>query len=71
LQLDVKGCKDLYDSFAKYVEPELLDGENKYDAGEEYGKQKAEKGEFDLLEWSRNRRAMWQTSFYKSSLASF
>ena len=28
-QLDVKGCKDIHESFAKYVEEELLDGDNK------------------------------------------
>lgn len=28
-QLDVKGCKDIHESFAKYVEEEMLDGENK------------------------------------------
>jgi hypothetical protein len=38
LQLDVKGCKDVYDSFDKYVEVEKLEGENKYHA-EQYGLQ--------------------------------
>lgn len=28
-QLDVKGCKDIHESFAKYVEEEVLDGDNK------------------------------------------
>jgi len=44
VQLDVKGCKDLYESFSKYTEKEKLEGENKYDAGPEFGKQDAEKG---------------------------
>lgn len=38
LQLDVKGCKDVYASFDKYVEVERLEGDNKYHA-EEYGLQ--------------------------------
>lgn len=32
IPLDVKGCKDLYQSFDKYVEVEMLDGDNKYQA---------------------------------------
>eukprot|EP00249_Psilotum_nudum_P018816 c26973_g2_i1 orf=2-2626(-) len=43
LQLDVKGCKDVYDSFDKYVEVEKLEGDNKYHA-EQYGLQEARKG---------------------------
>jgi len=43
IQLEVKNCKNLYDSFKKYTEVEMLDGENQYDAGE-YGKQNARKG---------------------------
>lgn len=38
LQLDVKGCKDVYASFDKYVEVERLEGDNKYHA-EEHGLQ--------------------------------
>lgn len=38
LQLDVKGCHDVYASFDKYVEVEHLDGDNKYHA-EQYGLQ--------------------------------
>lgn len=38
LQLDVKGCKDVYESFDKYVEVERLEGENKYHA-EHFGLQ--------------------------------
>lgn len=44
IQLDVKGCKTIYDSFSKYTENELMNGENQYDAGENYGKQDAHKG---------------------------
>ncbi|KAK6156222.1 hypothetical protein DH2020_010470 [Rehmannia glutinosa] len=43
LQLDVKGCKDIYASFDKYVEVERLEGDNKYHA-EHYGLQDARKG---------------------------
>lgn len=43
LQLDVKGCKDIYDSFRKYVEVEMLNGDNQYEA-EGHGKQDAKKG---------------------------
>ena len=43
IQLDVKGCKNIYDSFDKYITIETLDGENQY-AADQYGKQDAEKG---------------------------
>ncbi|XP_058743178.1 ubiquitin C-terminal hydrolase 13-like isoform X5 [Vicia villosa] len=43
LQLDVKGCPDVYASFDKYVEVERLEGDNKYHA-EQYGLQDAKKG---------------------------
>ncbi|KAK4440537.1 Ubiquitin carboxyl-terminal hydrolase 12 [Sesamum alatum] len=43
LQLDVKGCHDVYASFDKYVEVEHLDGDNKYNAGQ-HGLQDAKKG---------------------------
>ncbi|KAE8711065.1 Ubiquitin carboxyl-terminal hydrolase 12 [Hibiscus syriacus] len=43
LQLDVKGCRDVYASFDKYVEVERLEGDNKYRA-EQYGLQDAKKG---------------------------
>ncbi|KAI5394667.1 ubiquitin C-terminal hydrolase 12 [Lathyrus oleraceus] len=43
LQLDVKGCTDVYASFDKYVEVEKLEGDNKYHA-EQYGLQEAKKG---------------------------
>ncbi|KMZ62537.1 hypothetical protein ZOSMA_459G00010 [Zostera marina] len=38
LQLDVKGCRDVYASFEKYVEVERLEGDNKYHA-EQHGMQ--------------------------------
>ncbi|KAL6841585.1 hypothetical protein ACP4OV_028524 [Aristida adscensionis] len=38
LQLDVKGCRDVYSSFDKYVEVERLEGDNKYHA-EKHGLQ--------------------------------
>ncbi|XP_074565109.1 ubiquitin C-terminal hydrolase 13-like [Curcuma longa] len=43
LQLDVKGCQDVYASFDKFVEVEHLEGDNKYHA-EQYGLQDAKKG---------------------------
>uniref|UniRef100_A0A0D9XTG4 ubiquitinyl hydrolase 1 n=1 Tax=Leersia perrieri TaxID=77586 RepID=A0A0D9XTG4_9ORYZ len=43
LQLDVKGCRDVYASFDKYVEVERLEGDNKYQA-ENHGLQDAKKG---------------------------
>ncbi|CAL1374042.1 unnamed protein product [Linum trigynum] len=43
LQLDVKGCRDVYASFDKYVEVESLEGDNKYHA-EQHGLQDAKKG---------------------------
>lgn len=30
LQLDVKGCKNIYDSFDRYCEVETMDGANQY-----------------------------------------
>ncbi|XP_077980640.1 ubiquitin carboxyl-terminal hydrolase 7-like [Glandiceps talaboti] len=43
IQLNVKGKKNIYESFKDYVAPETMDGDNKYDAGD-YGLQEAEKG---------------------------
>ncbi|CAN8259679.1 unnamed protein product [Cochlearia groenlandica] len=43
LQLDVKGCKDVYASFDKYVDVERLEGDNKYQA-EGHNLQDAKKG---------------------------
>jgi hypothetical protein len=37
LQLDVKGCRDVYASFDKYVEVERLEGDNKYHAERDSG----------------------------------
>ena len=34
IQLDVKGCRNVKASFEKYIEAEMLDGENQYDVGE-------------------------------------
>ncbi|EFC42577.1 predicted protein [Naegleria gruberi] len=42
IQLDVKGCRDIYASFDKYIKPELLTGDNKYHA-EGHGLQDAKK----------------------------
>ncbi|XP_034946469.1 ubiquitin carboxyl-terminal hydrolase 7 isoform X3 [Chelonus insularis] len=43
IQLNIKGKKNIYESFRDYVSTEILDGDNKYDAGE-HGLQEAEKG---------------------------
>lgn len=43
IQLNVKGCKTLQDSFRRYVDKETMDGENKYMA-EGFGLQDAWKG---------------------------
>ncbi|XP_075231893.1 ubiquitin-specific protease 7 isoform X4 [Lycorma delicatula] len=43
IQLNIKGKKNIAESFHDYVTTEVLDGDNKYDAGE-HGLQDAEKG---------------------------
>jgi hypothetical protein len=43
LQLDVKGCGHLKNSFTKYIDVETLSGENQYEA-EGHGKQDAQRG---------------------------
>eukprot|EP01102_Stenamoeba_stenopodia_P001343 TRINITY_DN1114_c0_g1_i2.p1 TRINITY_DN1114_c0_g1~~TRINITY_DN1114_c0_g1_i2.p1 ORF type:complete len:796 (+),score=163.76 TRINITY_DN1114_c0_g1_i2:1228-3615(+) len=43
LSLNVKNCKDVYDSFEQYIEVEMLQGANQYFA-EGYGLQDAKKG---------------------------
>ncbi|XP_018913775.1 ubiquitin carboxyl-terminal hydrolase 7 isoform X2 [Bemisia tabaci] len=43
IQLNIKGKKNITESFKDYVNPEVLEGDNKYDAGE-HGLQDAEKG---------------------------
>ncbi|KAJ2946169.1 hypothetical protein O0L34_g5103 [Tuta absoluta] len=49
IQLSVKGKNNIYESFKDYISIELLDGDNKYDAGE-HGLQEAEKGvRFDMF----------------------
>lgn len=44
IQLNVKGFDKLEQAFANYIEIEMLEGENKYQAGDEYGYQDAKKG---------------------------
>lgn len=46
IQLNVRGFQNLHESFENYVEPELLSGDNKYDAGGDFGYQDAKKGVF-------------------------
>uniref|UniRef100_A0A146KS22 Ubiquitin carboxyl-terminal hydrolase 7 n=1 Tax=Lygus hesperus TaxID=30085 RepID=A0A146KS22_LYGHE len=43
IQLNIKGKKNITESFRDYITAEVLDGDNKYDAGE-HGLQDAEKG---------------------------
>lgn len=43
LSMLVKGCKNLQESFEKYIEKEKMDGDNQYNT-EEFGKQDAEMG---------------------------
>ncbi|RZC90859.1 hypothetical protein C5167_028693 [Papaver somniferum] len=43
LQLNIKGCRDVYASFDKYVEVERLEGDNKYHA-DKHSLQDAKKG---------------------------
>jgi ubiquitin carboxyl-terminal hydrolase 7 len=43
IQLNVKGCKNLEESFKDYIAEETLEGDNKYQA-EGYGLQDAKKG---------------------------
>ncbi|KAI9219153.1 hypothetical protein BC828DRAFT_399081 [Blastocladiella britannica] len=43
IQLNVKGMKNIYESFRDYIQVELLEGDNKYQA-EGYGLQDAKKG---------------------------
>eukprot|EP01089_Gocevia_fonbrunei_P015224 TRINITY_DN4383_c0_g1_i1.p1 TRINITY_DN4383_c0_g1~~TRINITY_DN4383_c0_g1_i1.p1 ORF type:complete len:253 (+),score=51.27 TRINITY_DN4383_c0_g1_i1:33-761(+) len=43
VSLNVKGCKNLRASLDEYIAPEVLDGDNKYDAGV-HGLQPAKKG---------------------------
>ncbi|EGW32749.1 uncharacterized protein SPAPADRAFT_54773 [Spathaspora passalidarum NRRL Y-27907] len=44
IQLNVRGFQNLSESFKNYIEIEMLDGENKYQAGDQYGYQDAKKG---------------------------
>ncbi|XP_071796700.1 ubiquitin carboxyl-terminal hydrolase 7-like [Asterias amurensis] len=43
IQLNIKGKKNVYESFRDYIATETMDGENKYDAGE-HALQEADKG---------------------------
>ena len=44
IQLNIKGKKNIIESFRDYIKTESLEGENKYDAGPNHGLQDAEKG---------------------------
>merc|ERR1712223_1158005 len=44
IQLNIKGKKNIIESFRDYIKTENLDGENRYDAGPNHGLQDAEKG---------------------------
>ncbi|KAL5233967.1 hypothetical protein ACI65C_001377 [Semiaphis heraclei] len=43
IKLNIKGKKNIYESFKDYIQVETLDGDDRYDAGE-YGLQDTEKG---------------------------
>lgn len=43
IQLTVKGCNNIYESFNEYTKEEILEGDDKYEAGD-LGKQRAKKG---------------------------
>lgn len=43
IQLDVQGCENIYESLHRATEPEVLEGDNMYEA-EGHGKQRARKG---------------------------
>lgn len=43
IQLNIKGKKNVFESFKDYITPEKLEGDNKYDAGD-FGMQDAKKG---------------------------
>lgn len=43
IQLNIRGKKNIYESFKDYITVEMLDGDNRYDAGD-HGLQDAEKG---------------------------
>ncbi|KAJ9515795.1 hypothetical protein QJQ45_008694 [Haematococcus lacustris] len=43
LQLDVRGCRDVYASLDRYTEPEVMEGANQYKS-EQFGLQDAKKG---------------------------
>lgn len=49
LQLDVKGCRDIYSSFDKYCEVEVMDGQNQYQT-DEHGMQARHAPAFMLIE---------------------
>ena len=44
IQLNVRGFRNLQQSFQNYIEIEMLEGENKYQAGDQLGYQDAKKG---------------------------
>lgn len=49
IQLDVKGCKDIYESFDKYIGVELMNGLHQYDADG-----------FGLQVWHRDNMYLFQ-----------
>lgn len=55
MQLDVKGCKDIYASFDRYCEVETLQGDNQYQA-EQHGMQVGEAAKRLLMA----SRAKWR-----------
>jgi ubiquitin C-terminal hydrolase len=82
IQLNVKGMKNLYESFMDYVAVETLEGENKYQA-EGLGLQDAKKGiifesfppvlhlQLKRFEYDIQRDAMVKVRIFSPSLSSF
>ncbi len=69
LQLVVKDCKNIYESFDEYCAEEVLDGDNQYEA-EGHGKQDAKKGgKFESLPPVLNiQLRRFEFDFYKMSM---
>ena len=69
LQLVVKDCKNIYESFDEYCAEEVLDGDNQYEA-EGHGKQDAKKGgKFESLPPVLNiHLRRFEFDFYKMSM---
>ena len=59
LSLDVKGCKDIYSSFDKFCEVEVMDGQNQYQT-DEHGMQARDLVGYRVLHSIDWRAELWQ-----------